>query len=514
MMWMMLSLALMAQPGTQAVAGPIDPCESVVVAQTRASLDALRAARGVHVDLNHPVVTAVYEGTASLEAHLMRPGMVRALPVRLELVIDPTAHGYSLRETTGANAAARTQTTLAIEGRVAEQPSADAPFVESTAPASAVADLAHWLPSTAVAAAADAAPSCRPGLTVEQPGLMLSPVTFIDAAGRACTLLLDADHRVSRIESLSSHPRLGDVCNWTQFDEWEQHGGVTVPHRLSRFIVQEAATVRYDLSLVSFNVAAAATEGAFALPGERQGDIRTWGARRPPGDGMEFVSLAPAIWSVEIAAANTRVLVIERGKDLVVLGAPDGDAVCGELMTALKYRFAGKPVGLVAFGHHHPSPSGGLRACAATGATIVAPRRLEGYVRGLLSRSTSLGSPAVPGPEQPRLDLFDQEKTIDCGGTSVRLIDIGEHSAHAFSYVVFYFPDQRLVYEDDLGFFPVVGVARVSPRLKGLVEAIEAMRIEPERLVQAWPVRNAKRSVEWSSVVELVNAERTRLQAK
>lgn len=510
-----LALALLPHAQPDSAPPPIDPCDSLVIAQTRAALAELRATAAAHCGPANTPITAVYEGSAAIEAHMMRPGMVRTVPIRLEIIADPRAGALSLRETSGPPAAPRTEATLVLRDRAAEQPATDKPFTETAAAdaPTTIADAAAWFPATAVHAALAAAPSCRPGPSCVIDDESWSPITFTDAAGRACTLLIDAEHRVCRVERLSAHQRLGDVCDWTRFDDWVDRDGVAVPRRLSRFVVQGSVTVRFELALVSSGFGTAPEE-AFLLPQERREDIPTWGQAPPPSAEMEFVNLAPALWSVEIAAADARVLVLERPDDLVLLGAPDGDAVCGDLVRALADRFPGKPIGLAAFGHHHPSPSGGLRALAAAGATIVAPRPLEPYVRGLLSRPTSLGPPAVPAPEQPRLTFFDGELTIDGGGTSIRLIDIGERSSHAFCYVVFYLPGPGIIFEDDLGYFPQDGSARVSPRLMGLADTLEELKIVPKRLVQLWPVRGVHREVEWSLVTAMIKAERDRQQSR
>lgn len=494
---------------------PIDHCESAVISQARAALDALHEAERVHRISGTGQVTVVYEGTRSIEAHLMRPGMLWTVPVRLEVVTDTQGKGFALRESTGHEGAERTATSLMLNGRVAAQAAADKPFVEQQGAErnDAISSFMRWQPASVVRAALDAASSCRPGQTMEYQGLSVLPVTFSEGGAGAITCLLDGGRRVVRVESLLSHQYFGDACEWTRFDEWESREQAAVPRRVTRLSVQSASTTRYDLSLVDLKVGPA-VDGAFALPKERIGDIADWGASRVTKPEQRFVSLAPGLWSIEIAAADSRVLVIERPSDLVLLGAPDGDAVCGDLVTTLHERFPGKPIGAVALSHHHPSPVGGLRAIAATGATIIVPRALESFTNGVLARPTSLGPPAVPGPAMPKIELFDDELTLECGSVRVRLIDIAEHSAHAFSYVVFYFPEQGIIFEHDLGYFSTERDAFVNRRLTGLVDRLEALHIEPKRLIQAWPVRGVKQEVEWAVVDGLVKAQRRKQQTK
>jgi hypothetical protein len=329
-------------------------------------------------------------------------------------------------------------------------------------------------------------------------------VTFTDASARACTLLLDDRGRLVRVESVAAHARLGDVCAWSRFDAYEARDGVAIPTRIARFDVEPSVTLEYDLALASFRDGPPPPDSV-GIPESRRADLPDFGARSGGPPDFEFVELAPELWSVEIAAADARALVIERPGDLVLIDAPDGDDVSAGLLRALAAKFPAKRVGVAAFGHHHPSPSGGLRAIAASGATIIAPKGLESHVRGLLARTTTLGAPAVPGPREPKLQLFEGETRIDAGRNSVMLLDIADRSAHAFHYVVFWFEGAGIIFEDDLGYFPEKSAAGWSPRLAGLGEALAEAKLLPRRLVQSWPVKGVKREVPWPDVQALLD---------
>jgi glyoxylase-like metal-dependent hydrolase (beta-lactamase superfamily II) len=507
---MHLVLATLAISQTPAIAPPIDPCDSALIAQTRTALADLRETANA-VGQGGSVVSVVYEGFISVEGHLMRPGTTRTVPVRLEITeAAESASGSSivLREVAGSAGAEHTETCIVRNGRVARQRSSTDPFSEvvGTAASRDDAELSAWLPYTSVRAALRAAPSCRPGPPVEYGGKTLTPVTFTNSSGQACSLLLDADHRINGVETLAAHQRLGDICQWTRFQDWTTEDGITVPRRISRFFVLDDATERYDLNLASVS-RSPASSAAFDLPESHRQDIPTWGLTQTTDQGMTFITLASSVWSVEIGASNSRVLVIERAADLVLLGAPDGDAVCGSLLRALEARFPNKPVRQVAVSHHHPSPSGGLRSIAAAGAAIVVPKAMEPYVRELLARPVTLGLPAVAGPAAPSLITFERSTTIQGGEVSVQVLDLGEHSAHAFCYAVFYIPELGVLFEDDLGYFPADGSFRVGPRLAGLAEQVAAAGIEPKRLIPGWPVKNAAREVPWSAIAARAAAE-------
>ncbi len=500
---------------------PPSPCDSRIISQARAAIEAL-ASSAQHLGAKtQRLITAEYEGSAAIESHLFKPGDTRVVPVRLRFVCRTDGSACRIEEISGQDADARTETTVVLNERVCEQPSWQAPFKEM-APASAPTkafEYAQWLPWTLLHRAAGVAPTCRIGPPISAPAapaespLEYLPVTFTDPSGTVCTALFNPDKTPARIESLAAHQRLGDVCQWTEFGSWRSVDGVPVPGRITRQFVGPSTTSRYELEL---RTAAARAPGPddFHLPSKNEADVPTWGDGPRAASTLTKTLLAPDVWTVEVPDANARVAVIERAHDLVLLGAPDGDAVCAGLLAYLHQSFAPKRVGLCAISHHHPSPSGGLRAVAASGAKLLIPRALDPYVRGLLSRPVTLGTPTVAGPDQPVIDLFESETTIDAGDASVRLIDIAEKSAHTFCFVVFYFPKHGVLIEDDLGYFPLEGATRAGPRLLGLTDALEQRRITPTRLVQAWPLRGVHPEVDWATVAGLVSAERAKTDAR
>lgn len=509
-----LSTGLCFQPAEKNVLPAINACDSVVRPQIHQALDLLRSAEQRH-QLETKGLIAVYEGSVSIEGHYMRPGMVQTVPIQMELTVDASGHVIVMRETSGAPESRSTETTLIEGDRVASQASGERPFAQVPAfeAAGVRASTAGWLPATAVRAALDSAASCRPGASLKVGGHDCKPITYTDAAGRPCTLIFDEERRLVRIEHPHAHQWLGDACDWTSFDGCLKQDGLEMPSGVTRFTVQASTTTRFDLKLKSAR-RATIPAGAALLPEARRQDIPSWGRPGSTASGLEIVPVAAGVWMVESETADARVLAVERASDLFMLGAPNGDADCAAILRALRERFPDKPVGLVAFGHHHPSPSGGLRAIAAQGATIQAPRELETHVRSHLARPATFGAPAIAAPSNAPIELFDGETTIDCLNTSVRLINIREKSAHTFQYVVFYLPESGVLFQDDLGYVPTSGATRAGRRLAGLVEALDGLDVVPTRMIQLWPVKGALREVEWSLVAGLVQAERASAEKK
>jgi len=64
---------------------------------------------------------------------------------------------------------------------------------------------------------------------------------------------------------------------------------------------------------------------------------------------------------------------------------------------------------------------------------------------------------------------------------------IGEQSGHTKDYMVYYFPQQKILYEGDLVWIEKKGpVKKAGPTQRGLYDAITALGIDVELVLQSW----------------------------
>jgi glyoxylase-like metal-dependent hydrolase (beta-lactamase superfamily II) len=483
-------LAVLPQEPTPAAPTPIEVCASATIASAREALAHLSAA-AVAGPAPHRPFAVVYLGSAAIEAHLARPGERSTSPVKLE--IERLAdQSLRVRETRGAGGRSRTtELLLARDGGYRRENSGPWETLSEAEARAVTAESERYFPATLLAAADRARAGCRPGAPVRFEERDLASIHFADAAGATCSLLLDSERRLVRAETLRAHPVYGDVCEWARYDDYFVLDGVLLPRRIARFLAPRDVTIEHRLEFVSFRSGAAPD-----APANADGPS----SRPAPQDAVRIVALETGIFAVESELADARALAVERERDFVLLEAPGGDDVTTAMLAALAAATPGKPVSVVACGHHHPSPSGGLRAVAAAGAELLLPEQLADHYRRHLARPATLGSPIVAGPKEPRFGWFRGETRIEAGANDVVLLDIGARSDHTEHYVVFYFPATGLLFEGDLGWFPAEGAPRVGSRLRGLAAALAERGIRPRNVVQSWPVRGARRLVPWSAI--------------
>lgn len=281
------------------------------------------------------------------------------------------------------------------------------------------------------------------------------------------------------------HDLYGDVVKTITFDEYAGSDGAGF-HYPSRIVVSELGV---DASVVSVS----AGKGAFNR--QRILDMIPAGyALQPePPQGAPQVAVTrynPHIHFIDLKEARSRVMLVEFKDYLLVAEAPL-TTENGETIIARAREIApGKPVRYFVFGHHHPHYLGGLRAFVHDGATILSTRMDSAYVSQLASFKRTLRPDILAREPRPlMLDLFEQGKIISDGDLEMRIIHIGEVSQHTDDYLIYYFPQYKLLFQDDLAGIKADGtVSAASPRQKGLYDAIMANGLEVETIVQGWPL--------------------------
>ena len=77
----------------------------------------------------------------------------------------------------------------------------------------------------------------------------------------------------------------------------------------------------------------------------------------------------------------------------------------------------------------------------------------------------------------------------DDNGFTMEIYNIGAQSSHTKDYLIYYFPSENLLFEDDLAKIPTNGAKyQVNKRQTGLYNAIKELQLNVDTIIQAWPV--------------------------
>lgn len=349
---------------------------------------------------------------------------------------------------------------------------------------------------------------------LDQPVLQLErTLTVGEASWRGQTRLVPAGHEaVRRLVALAgpeswatpedsravqfAHPRLGDTTDAATYGDRREIAGRSVP--VSMTLTHHDVEVQWTANLKLHS-----TE-PMALP-----ELEPPPPLAPSTPVIEAVR--PGLWRVDVHQFDARSLIVESTDRLVVLEAPWSSAVGESVVDLATEKFGGKPIDTVAFSHHHPHYTGGLRAMLAAGATVVAPPGNAQFVRAIADRGFSLEPDRWarrPQARRANVVAFEGETTIG-GDHRVVAIDIGAASNHTAEYVVFWIPSMGVLVEADLGWYTTAsGELRASGRAGGLLDAIDARKLPVEEIVQVWPVVGATPSLPFAQFRALVTASR------
>ena len=203
----------------------------------------------------------------------------------------------------------------------------------------------------------------------------------------------------------------------------------------------------------------------------------------------------PHLHFVELKHTNDRALVVEFEQFLLVAEAPLSSQN-GELLIEAAQKLApGKPIRYFVAGHHHPHYLGGIRPFVQRGATVLVGAGDEAYVRYLATAPHTLRPDSLqrhPRPVQVEEIPLHGSKTVTDGRFEMQIYCIGAQSAHTNDYLLYYFPSEKLLFEDDLAGIPQQGpVRKASARQAGLHQAIQDLHLDVETVVQSWPVGTA-----------------------
>ena len=313
--------------------------------------------------------------------------------------------------------------------------------------------------------------------------------------GQQVLLVLDAETRLLRkVTFLEDDPTAGDTQNELFFDDWRQVGAVKLPFSLQyRVNGIDVATEKIDTIENDVEV----KESDFEIPEDlKQIDSNdgNWGERRslwllrrialasPLDELQTHVQLTEVGKGIfHVVGGTHHSLAVEMKDHLIVVEAPLYEERSRAVLAALESRFPGKPVRTVVSTHFHNDHSGGLRAYAAIGATVITGKASESFVQRMLQAPhtyvpDSLQKVQKPGP----IETVDGEKKVLTDGErTVEVYPI--QNGHAEGTVVAYIPHAKLLFVSDL-FSP--GAPRQPPVFpRELLEGITVAGIKVEHIV-------------------------------
>lgn len=280
-------------------------------------------------------------------------------------------------------------------------------------------------------------------------------VTLIMAVGPGLSLYFDREtHLLTRMERVL--PPFGQVEY--RFEDYETVDGIPF-NRTFRLLLNGDANIDGVTTLTKVNV-----------PITGHLELADGLARVPPVTPDDF-NLQEIDEGVFLVGGNGAYgLLVEAGDHIVAIGGTQG---ARERIAEVRKHVGDKPVRYGILTHHHSDHVPAAADYAQEGAVIVTFRDNEKIVR------------KAAGDEDARLEFVDGRMTLESGGRTLELYDIGP-TPHAEHLLVAYLPDEKILFEAD--HFPQPRTGVLPPAVdstRAFADALARLDLEVERIVGA-----------------------------
>lgn len=191
---------------------------------------------------------------------------------------------------------------------------------------------------------------------------------------------------------------------------------------------------------------------------------------------------------VDLMHTGAKAMVVEFNNFLLIAEAPLSSNNGTLIINEAKKIAPGKPIKYFTFGHHHPHYLGGMRPFIHEGAIVLSTKEDESYVQYLANAPRTLSPDRLQlDPRPVLLEEIKDSTTITDGKFEMKIYAIGKRSGHTNDYLIYYFPQEKLLFEGDL-----VWIEKKSEPKKagiaqsGLYNVIKDIGLNVGTIVQSW----------------------------
>jgi len=304
---------------------------------------------------------------------------------------------------------------------------------------------------------------------VTRAGKTYAVVSFTEAGKFSATAFFNDDALVERVESRVPHPVLGDQRVVTEYSSYRDFGGVRFPAKIAQ--TQEGGGA-LDLAVSEVQANAASVP---QVPDA---------VRSGPAVRVTAEKAADGVWY--LAGGSHHSVAIEMKDHVVLVEGPQYDGRSQPVIAETRKLAPGKPIRYVINTHYHFDHSGGLRAFAAEGVTVVTHASNRPFLERAFAAKGRIDPDALTksGRKAKFLAVGDRRSMSD-GARALEILHL-KGNPHNDGMLIVWLPKERLLIEVDV-FTPVAAgaaqPAKPNPVSVHLLESLERLKLPVERIL-------------------------------
>ena len=293
-------------------------------------------------------------------------------------------------------------------------------------------------------------------------------LTFQGRNKAMVTGTLNEENLVERIETRVDNPMLGDMIVEATYSDYRDYNGVKFP---AHIVERQGGNPTLDV-----NISSVQPNGAGSL------EVRA----NPPGEGGGQATserLGDGIWMI---TAGLNSVLVEFADHLVVIEALGNDARSELVIAEAKRLVPNKPLRYVVNSHAHFDHSGGLRAFAAEGATIVTQEVNKPFLEKVLTLPHQINPDNLSASNQKAVvEGFGDKRIMTDGKQTLELHHIAGNNHHD-GILMAYLPSIKVLVQAD-AYHPRPGAKWQYPSppqfTVNLVENVERLKLDVGRVL-------------------------------
>jgi glyoxylase-like metal-dependent hydrolase (beta-lactamase superfamily II) len=295
-------------------------------------------------------------------------------------------------------------------------------------------------------------------------------------AGITMKATLNAKNQVERVETRADNPVLGDTTTETTYSDYKDLGEITSDVFFPTHIVQKQGGYPVlDLTITKTDpnnpyVIFPVPESVEKAP------------QSPAPVKVEAQKVANGVWY--LTGGTHHSVAVEFRNYVALVECPLNDERALAVIDAVKKNIPNKPIRYVVNTHHHFDHLGGLRACAAEGATVITHADNKPYYEKIWAMPHSIAPDSMAKKAaKPVIEGVTDKRVITDGTRTLEIYHL-QGSDHAATMLIGYLPREKVLIEADV-YTPAAAGAPAGPVVRenvNLYENIERLKLEVQQI--------------------------------